>query len=63
MNENSDTEKSNISKARTPEEIAAYWDSHSLANHWDQTHKVEFKVRAQRPRRITVADTDDLESE
>jgi hypothetical protein len=54
MNENSDTEKSSISKARTPEEIADYWDSHSLDNHWDETHEVEFEVRAQRPRRITV---------
>jgi hypothetical protein len=54
MNENSDTEKSSISKARAPEEIADYWDSHSLDNHWEQTHEVEFEVRAQRPRRITV---------
>ena len=54
MNENSNTEKSSISKARTPEEIADYWDSHSLDNHWDQTHEVEFEVRAQRPRRIAV---------
>ena len=45
MSENSDTEKSSISKARTPEEIADYWDSHSLANHWEQTHEVEFEVR------------------
>lgn len=54
MDENSPNEKSNISKARTQEEIADYWDSHSLADHWDQTHEVEFEVRAQRPRRITV---------
>ena len=54
MNENSNTEKSSISKARTPEEIADYWDSHSLDNHWDQTHEVEFEVRAQRPHRIAV---------
>jgi len=54
MSENSDSEKSSISKGRTPEEIADYWDSHSLDNHWDQTHEVEFEVRAQRPRRITV---------
>jgi hypothetical protein len=54
MNENSDTKKSSISKASTPEEISDYWDSHSLADHWEQTHEVEFKVRAQRPLRITV---------
>jgi hypothetical protein len=54
MNENSDTEKSSISKGGSPEEIADYWDSHSLSDHWDQTHEVEFDVRAHRPRRITV---------
>lgn len=54
MSENSDSEKSSISKANTPEGIADYWDSHSLDKHWEQTHEVEFEVRAQRPRRITV---------
>jgi CopG antitoxin of type II toxin-antitoxin system len=55
MNENSDHQKSSISKATTPEEIAEYWDSHSLADHWEQTHEVEFEIRVRRPRRITVA--------
>lgn len=54
MTENSDTEKTSISKAGTPEEIGEYWDSHSLADHWEETHEVEFEVRAQRTRRITV---------
>jgi hypothetical protein len=54
MNENNDTQKTKISKASTPEEIAEYWHNHSLANHWDETHEVEFEIRAQRPRRITV---------
>lgn len=54
MSENSDNQKSSISKASSPEEIAEYWDSHSLADHWEQTHEVEFEIRAQRPRRITV---------
>ena len=40
----SDPQKSSISKAHTLEEIADYWDSHSLDNHWDQTHEVEFEV-------------------
>jgi hypothetical protein len=53
-NDYGDTQKSGISNAHTPEEIADYWDSHSLANHWDKTHEVEFEVRAQRPRRTTV---------
>ena len=55
MDENNDTlKKSSISGAHTEEEIAEYWDSHSLEDHWDQTHEVEFEVRAQRPRRITL---------
>jgi hypothetical protein len=43
-----------ISKARTIEEIADFWDTHSLADYWDQTHEVEFEVRAQRRRRVTL---------
>ena len=43
-----------ISEANTLEEIGNFWDSHSLADHWDQTHEVEFDVRAQRRRRITI---------
>jgi hypothetical protein len=54
MNENSDTRKSSISGADTPEEIAEFWDNHSLADHWEQTHDVEFEVRAQRRRRIAL---------
>ena len=50
--ENNDTQRSNISKGGSLEEIADYWDTHSLADHWEQTHEVEFEVRA--PRRITL---------
>ena len=28
----------------TPEEIGEFWDTHSLADYWDQTHEVEFQV-------------------
>ena len=52
MKENNDTKTSSISKGRSLEEIAEYWDTHSLADHWEQTHEVEFEVRA--PRRITL---------
>ena len=54
MNENDDAQLTSISKARTPEEIAEFWDSHSVADYWDETHEVEFEVRAKRRRRITV---------
>ncbi len=43
---------SSISNARSPEKIGEYWDTHSLADHWDQTREVEFEIRA--PRRITL---------
>jgi hypothetical protein len=43
-----------ISKARTIKDIAEFWDTHSLADYWDQTHEVEFQVRAQRRRRVTL---------
>jgi hypothetical protein len=52
LSENSDNERTSISKAGSIEEIADYWDNHSLADHWDKTHEVEFEVRA--PRRITL---------
>ncbi len=43
-----------ISKARTLEEIGDFWDSHSLADHWDQTREADFEVRAFRRRRVTL---------
>jgi len=49
-----DERLSSISKARTIEEVAEFWDTHSLADYWDQTHEVEFEVRAQRRRRVTL---------
>ena len=54
MNENDDSQLTPISKARTPEEIAEFWDSHSLADYWDRTHEVEFEVRGKGRRRITL---------
>ena len=28
----------------TPEEIGEFWDTHTLADYWDETHEVEFQV-------------------
>ena len=28
----------------TPEEIGEFWDTHSLADYWDETLEVEFQV-------------------
>ncbi len=46
--------RTSISQAESLEEVAEYWDTHSLADHWDETHDVEFEVRAQRRRRVTL---------
>ena len=54
MSGNDQEPMTSISKARTIEEIADFWDTHSLADYWDQTHEVEFEVRAQRRRRVTL---------
>jgi hypothetical protein len=47
-------QRTGISKARTPQEIGDFWDSHSLADSWDQTREVEFEVRALRRHRVTL---------
>ena len=54
MSEKSDTQLTSISRARTVEEIGEFWDTHSLADYWDQTYEVEFEVRAKRRRRVTL---------
>jgi hypothetical protein len=36
------------------EAAADFWDSHSLADHWEQTRDVEIEIRAQRRRRVTL---------
>ena len=47
MNEREDTPQTSISKARTLEGIAAFWDTHSLDDYWGQTDEAVFTVRAQ----------------
>ncbi len=54
MSKSEDVRVTSISKARTLEEIAEFWDTHSLADYWGQTHEVEFEVRARRRRRVTL---------
>jgi hypothetical protein len=54
MSENEHEPKTSISKAQTIEEIRAFWDSHSLDDYWDQTHEVEFEVRAKRRHRMSL---------
>ena len=55
MSEDKDKTLSSISKAATLEDIGEFWDSHSLADYWDETHEVDFEVSAERRRRVTLA--------
>lgn len=54
MRENNNIKLTSISKAETYDEIAEFWDSHSLSDYWEQTHEVEFEIRAKRRHRITI---------
>jgi hypothetical protein len=39
--------RSSISKARSYKEIGEFWDTHDLADYWEQTQPVEFEVDLQ----------------
>jgi len=54
MNKQNVNNLTSISKASSIIEIAEFWDTHSLADYWDQTYEVEFEVRARRRRRVTL---------
>jgi hypothetical protein len=54
MSKSKDVGQTSISNASSPEEIAQFWDTHSLDDYWDETHEVAFEVRAQRRRRVTL---------
>ena len=41
MTEEHEPRLTSLSKARTLEEVAEFWDTHSLADYWDQTYEVE----------------------
>ena len=40
----------------TPEEIGEFWDTHSLADYWDETHEVEFQVNLKSDQNQTLSD-------
>ena len=53
MEENKEEQVTSISKFRTLEEIAEFWDTHSLTDYTDQIREVEIEVRASH-RRVTL---------
>ena len=58
MKENKNEQVTSISKAKTLEDIVDFWDTHSLADHWDETHEVDFEVRMQRKGNVTLTPRD-----
>ncbi len=42
------------------EQIGDFWDTHSLADYWDQTEPAEFEISPQARRRYLVAVDPDL---
>ena len=54
MSTDNELQATPISKSTTLEEIGEFWDSHSLADHWDQTAEASFEVRATARRRVTL---------
>jgi len=54
MSDNKQQPITGISKARNIEEISEFWDTHSVADYWEQTQDAEFEVRAQRRHRIIL---------
>jgi len=49
---------SSISKARTPEEMAEFWDTHSLADFDDQTREVEMTFDPSARRSVVGIETE-----
>lgn len=53
--------KSNrIPEFKSYEEMGEFWDTHSLADYWDQTEAVEFEISQQVRRRYVVRIDRDL---
>jgi hypothetical protein len=48
-------DKQQIPELNRYDEIAEFWDSHSTADYWEQTHPVEFEISSQARRRYLVA--------
>ena len=36
--------KTSISKAQSYKEIGEYWDTHDIAEHWEETKPIEFEI-------------------
>lgn len=48
-------EGNKIPKMQSYEEVAEFWDTHSLADYWDQTEPAEFEIAPEVRRRYLIA--------
>lgn len=53
-------DKTRIPDISSYKEIAEYWDTHSLADHWDETEPAELELDSNARRRYLVALDRDL---
>lgn len=49
------TNKKQIPEMKSYEEIGEFWDTHSLADYWEQTEEASFDISSQARRRYLVA--------
>ena len=49
------SENKEIPKMESYEAIGKFWDTHSLADHWEQTESVDFEIDPKAQRRYLVA--------
>lgn len=54
------SEVKQIPEMKSYEEMAEFWDNHSLADYWDQTEPAEFEISADTRRRYLVAIDPDI---
>lgn len=54
------SENKKIPAMASYEEMAEFWDAHSLADYWDQTEPAEFEISPDARRRYLVAVDPDL---
>ena len=51
-------DRDSISKAQSYKEVGEFWDAHDLADHWEQTHPVDFEIDIQSEVTYYALDTD-----
>jgi len=54
------TENKHIPEFKSYDEMAEFWDTHSLSGYWDQTQPAEFEILSQARRRYLVSVDRDL---